>query len=187
MGRANNPHCKVRCIETGEIFNSVSEAANSVKRCTSAISQAISKGSKSAGYHWEKVEEKEYAIYKLTLPDGKVYIGQTNLRVKQRWARGRNYKNSNPRMYEAIMASGWDNVLHEVIERVDTREEALARERYYILQYKSNEPEYGFNTITNLTSCGTEEEILAHRRAYNRKKNKMDSNPFKIKICKKNM
>jgi hypothetical protein len=85
-------------------------------------------------------------------------------------------------MYEAIMASGWDNVLHEVIERVDTREEALARERYYILQYKSNEPEYGFNTITNLTSCGTEEEILAHRRAYNRKKHNI-KNPRKTVIC----
>lgn len=44
----------VLCVETGEVFRSLTEAAENVDRCISALSQAISGKSHScAGYHWE--------------------------------------------------------------------------------------------------------------------------------------
>ena len=47
---------KVRCVETGQIFNSHGEAAEFAKVSRPAISRCIEGRSKtSGGYHWEKV------------------------------------------------------------------------------------------------------------------------------------
>ena len=46
------PAVKVRCIETGEIFDSVSEASNKVK---GAVKQALRLGCRAGGFHWERV------------------------------------------------------------------------------------------------------------------------------------
>lgn len=47
---------KVRCVETGEIFNSHGKAAEFAKVSRPAISRCIEGFSKtSGGYHWEKV------------------------------------------------------------------------------------------------------------------------------------
>ena len=52
-------------------------------------------------------------IYKLTFPDGKVYIGCTS-DVKRRWAGdGKHYKSQ--RVWTAIEKYGWENVNKEVI------------------------------------------------------------------------
>ena len=44
---------KVRCIETGEIFNSMQEAGDKYNRCPYNLSRAIKNGKTFAGYHWE--------------------------------------------------------------------------------------------------------------------------------------
>lgn len=50
---------KVQCIETGEIFNSVTEAAIFVNRGVNALSMCLTGRNKScAGYHWKYVEVK---------------------------------------------------------------------------------------------------------------------------------
>lgn len=46
---------KVRCIETGEIFNSLKEASEKYKRGYTGLSKAIKNGKTFAGYHWEYV------------------------------------------------------------------------------------------------------------------------------------
>ena len=172
----------VRCVETGELFYNQQEAADAINRCNSAISLAIKTGGTCGGYHWEYTEEeKEFAVYKLTLPNGKVYIGQTNDRLCRRWGNGQGYKR-NIELHNDIQAFGWENVTKEVIERVDTREEAIQRERYWILHYKANEPECGYNTHTNIFACGTDKEILSHRRAYRREHENV-TNPHKTVIC----
>lgn len=52
-------------------------------------------------------------LYKLTFPNGKVYIGVTN-DIKGRWAGGgTHYKGTG--IYDAIQECGWDNVEKEVI------------------------------------------------------------------------
>lgn len=90
-----------------------------------------------------------YKIYKLTMPNGKVYIGQTKLSLKQRWQRGQGYKYQQE-LYEDILAFGWENVEHELLEEVEEKELAYEKERYYILEYKSYLPEFGYNKHTNL-------------------------------------
>lgn len=43
---------KVKCIETGEVFESIASAARSVDRNPNALSYALKNNTKSAGYHW---------------------------------------------------------------------------------------------------------------------------------------
>lgn len=47
---------KVRCIETDEVFNSVTEAGEKYNRHSGNISRAIKKNKTCAGYHWEYVD-----------------------------------------------------------------------------------------------------------------------------------
>lgn len=46
---------KVLCVETGEVFDSMTECANQFNVLISNLSRAISKGVKYKGYHFEKV------------------------------------------------------------------------------------------------------------------------------------
>ena len=46
---------KVKCVETGEIFESCSAAARAYNRGPDCIRRAIIKNGTSAGYHWELV------------------------------------------------------------------------------------------------------------------------------------
>lgn len=54
-GTANIPPKQVRCIETGEVFRSESEAARFNGVTQGAISNAVLNGGTSANYHWEFV------------------------------------------------------------------------------------------------------------------------------------
>ena len=50
----------VRCIETGEVFESSTAACLSLGLVRTAIDSAITKGGTSGGYHWEKITIEEY-------------------------------------------------------------------------------------------------------------------------------
>jgi hypothetical protein len=51
--KSSNPNAvKVRCIETGKIFNSAKEAA---EWCGVEVNRACSYGIRAGGYHWERV------------------------------------------------------------------------------------------------------------------------------------
>lgn len=56
IGNRNKPATPVKCIETDEIFRTMHEAAESVKRSPSNIYMAIKNSSISAGYHWAYVD-----------------------------------------------------------------------------------------------------------------------------------
>lgn len=93
-----------------------------------------------------------YTIYKLTSPTGKIYIGQTKeSNLERRWGYGNNYRKNIP-LYNDIMEYGWKNFEHEALEIVETKSEATEKERYYILLYKSYEPEHGYNKSVNESS-----------------------------------
>ncbi len=85
---------------------------------------------------------KTYCIYKHTLPNQKVYIGQT-CDVKRRW-RESNYV-GNCLFYRAIKKYGWNNIAHEILEDQLTLEQANEREKYYIALYNSTDSNYGYN------------------------------------------
>lgn len=85
----------------------------------------------------------EYKIYCLTFPNGKKYVGQTKQKCSERWC-SHSYIN-NKEMSEAIEMFGWANISKEVLEIVNTREEAIDREAYYISLYHATDSEYGYN------------------------------------------
>lgn len=84
-------------------------------------------------------------IYKHTnLINQKSYIGQTCMRPEYRWNNGKGYIKS-PHFYAAIQKYGWDNFSHEILEIVETQEEANQKECYYINLYHTLDPLYGYN------------------------------------------
>lgn len=59
-------------------------------------------------------KKKTWCVYRHTSPSGKVYIGITSRRPKQRWGHGCNYS-SCQHFFKAIKKYGWDNIKHEVL------------------------------------------------------------------------
>ena len=56
-GRNGGHYSKVKNVETGEVFNSMNEAAEAYKVNPTAISQAIKNPTgKCRGFHWERVD-----------------------------------------------------------------------------------------------------------------------------------
>lgn len=47
---------KVECVETGKIYDSMHEASRAIGRSDNAVRQSISRGHKTGGYHFRKVE-----------------------------------------------------------------------------------------------------------------------------------
>jgi group I intron endonuclease len=80
---------------------------------------------------------KQY-IYKFTFPNDKVYIGRTD-NFNRRLAEHKYgfINNFNSKLYNALRKYGWDNIIIEVIEEVQTIEEAITSEYKYIVHYNS--------------------------------------------------
>lgn len=47
---------RVRCVETGEVFPSISAAAKAQPIAREAVTRAVNHGTTAAGFHWEAVE-----------------------------------------------------------------------------------------------------------------------------------
>jgi predicted GIY-YIG superfamily endonuclease len=86
----------------------------------------------------------DYSVYKLTAPNGKVYIGITSRDPKRRWNAGNGYK-YNKHFYDAIQKYGWENIKKEVLLSGVSQEEAYRLEKELILKHRSSEREYGYN------------------------------------------
>lgn len=66
------------------------------------------------------VTEYPRYVYRLTFPNGMVYIGIANA-VERRWAnQGIGYKGQ--KVYEAIKEFGWDNVQKEILLYIESNE-----------------------------------------------------------------
>lgn len=98
-----------------------------------------------------------YVVYKHTLPNKKVYIGITKQNPKTRWQNGYGYK-GNILFFRAIKKYGWENIKHTILFQELTKTQAEQKEIDLIKQYKSNNPEFGYN-IENGGNCfGTHSE-----------------------------
>ena len=94
-------------------------------------------------------------IYKITnILNNKVYIGQTVRPLNIRWSSHKHscFKSDRPndknfRLYIAIRQDGIENFKIESIEELDTRDVKVLdeREKYWIKQYDSTNPEVGYN------------------------------------------
>ncbi len=88
--------------------------------------------------------EAHYTVYKLTDPEGKVYIGCTGKTVEERWKNGWNY-NCHSGMFKAIRKFGWVNFEKKILCEKLTREGAGKLEKWFIAFYGSANPEKGYN------------------------------------------
>lgn len=76
----------------------------------------------------------EWKVYKLTSPNGRVYIGCTKLNVEKRWQHGRTYK-FNQELFNDIVAIGWDNFTKEIIATFENESDARELEHSEIQNY----------------------------------------------------
>lgn len=90
-----------------------------------------------------------YLVYKHTDPKGKLYIGITQNHPQTRWNDGSGYEKQS-KFYRAIQKYGWINFKHEIIDAGLSKEDAEKIENELIIQYKSYDPQHGYNTKVNL-------------------------------------
>ena len=92
--------------------------------------------------------DKIPGIYMFTnLNNCKRYIGHSN-DMYQRWYGHRERtRNKNMVLHLALDKYGWDAFNWEVVERMvnATKQQLKEREQYWILHYRTNEKEYGYN------------------------------------------
>lgn len=86
----------------------------------------------------------KWSVYVHTCPNGKKYIGITSRRCEDRWRNGHGYRN-NKHFYADIVNYGWDNIKHEIIISVDSKELAHKEEQFLIAFYESTNPLHGYN------------------------------------------
>lgn len=87
-----------------------------------------------------------YTIYVHIFPNGKRYIGCTSQQLEVRFGRnGEGYRGAT-KVWEAIETFGWENIQHEILATTEGRITASGLEAYYIEQYNTTNPEYGYNT-----------------------------------------
>lgn len=84
-----------------------------------------------------------FYVYIHTVPNGKIYIGQTK-DISARWQNGEGYASNRP-FYKDITIYGWNNIKHEIIAEYNDRESALKLEAVLIALLKSEDKNYGYN------------------------------------------
>ncbi len=86
--------------------------------------------------------------------NNKKYIGITKQKPKIRWGYTGSHYDSNTAFYRAIKKYGWDNFEHIILYENLTKEEAEELEVKLILEYKTNNREFGYNISLGKTSTG---------------------------------
>lgn len=76
------------------------------------------------------------SVYVHTFPNKKRYVGITTVKPEKRWANGAGYK-AQPKVFEAILEYGWDNIEHSIVANNIPLKEAQQMERKLITEYDS--------------------------------------------------
>ena len=94
--------------------------------------------------------EAHWTVYKITGPDGKVYIGQTGLPLKIRWRKGYHLSDKSARgaIKEAMLKYGKENFSIEPLCENLTQEGAWELEAKFVELYDSMNPGKGYNGKT---------------------------------------
>lgn len=114
-----------------------------------------------------------YRLYKYTnIINSKIYIGITRLSETQRAGKNGIKYRVCPAFWDGIQEFGWKNFIIENIKTGLTKEEAENLERKYILETKSNDPQYGYNIQAGGSRLyGTENQFFGktHNKGTKRK------------------
>lgn len=125
---------------------------------------------------------KKYVVYLHIFPNNKHYVGITCLKpVSRRWRCGSSYK-SQPKMYNAILKYGWENIKHKILFSDLTLEEANKKEIECIKLYDSVSNGYNVSTGgggTNGIHCKEETKIKIGNANRGKKKSEKSRNNLK--------
>ena len=105
-------------------------------------------------YLYKKENFMEHIIYKLTSPNGKIYIGRTcnfDDRMAQHKYESTVTRRNYP-LYKAIRKYGWENFTKEIIVKNLNQETAELLEEILIKQF--NSVKIGYNSSYNTTGGG---------------------------------
>lgn len=84
-----------------------------------------------------RTNEKTYTVYRHIFPNGKSYIGITCAKpYHRRWRSGSGYY-SQPKIYNAILKYGWENIRHELLYTNLTLDDANRMEQKMIAKFDS--------------------------------------------------
>lgn len=88
---------------------------------------------------------KIWTVYMYCFPNNKRYIGATcQLLSARQGARFQKYKN-NTLLWSAIQEFGTESIEQTVLCKAYSEEEASEKEKAYISQYRTCDPDYGYN------------------------------------------
>lgn len=121
--------------------------------------------------------DNNYCVYRHTTPNGKVYIGITCRKPRERWGVTGNRYKSNKHFYSAIQKYGWNNIKHEILYDGLTAEQAENYEKWFIFVHNSSDREFGYNN----TLGGEHGTMSKHTNEENSRRGKLligDKNPF---------
>ncbi len=108
-------------------------------------------------------DEHIYRVYKLTFPDGMIYVGMTKQSIKTRVYSGYRH---NQNMCNAIAKYGMSNIQMDTLADNLTVQEADKLEIYYIQKYNSTNPDVGYN----ISRGGIQAWLGLHHSEASRKK-----------------
>lgn len=98
-----------------------------------------------------------YCVYRITAPDGRVYIGTTCRDPRERWNSGHGYFN-NEALFKDIRAFGWAAFKKEILFDGLSKESAYEKETDLIKAHESTNPSKGFNH----TASGQAGGVIGH-------------------------
>lgn len=102
-----------------------------------------------------------YTIYKITnLVNQKCYIGQTKHSIQNRFAGHKNKKNGP--MYSVIKQYGKENFSIKPIDYAETYSEAVEKESFWTVFFKSNNSQYGYNKNIGNNLCQEVKESISN-------------------------
>jgi hypothetical protein len=95
------------------------------------------------------IKQSYFTLYKATSPSGKVYVGYTNFRLKDRM--GQHYddaRRGKKRPFYSALRKYGNKVKWEIINIYYTKSYVQNRERHYISLYKANNLNHGYNATS---------------------------------------
>ena len=110
-----------------------------------------------------------YKIYIHVAPNNKVYVGVTSNSLSRRFGNNGSGYRTQRLFWRAIQKYGWSNFKHIVLADHLSKEWAYKLEQCIILEYKSNNPKYGYNQ----SSGGEKSPLGSHHKLSEETKRKM--------------
>lgn len=90
------------------------------------------------------MSDKTYKIYEVTnLINGKIYIGRTCQTIYKRMIQHKTKDNSS--LYQPIKEYGLENFDVCILEEIETKKKASAREEFWIKKLEATNPTIGYN------------------------------------------